>query len=76
MITPASGGWSAIAPVGRDAPSSRMEAVEVKPGARHVVFHAFDDETITEGEGRPGYYDGTIPMYLVKKPPRPSWPRR
>lgn len=53
-----------------------MEAVEVKPGARHVVFHAFDDETITEGEGRPGYYDGTIPMYLVKKPPRPSWPRR
>jgi DMSO/TMAO reductase YedYZ molybdopterin-dependent catalytic subunit len=33
-----------------------------------VVFYAFDDKGLTEGEGRYGYYYGTIPLYLATNP--------
>jgi len=61
-------GWSAIAQWGGVPLGTLMEAVGVKPEARHVAFYAFDDKAITENEGRHGYYYGTIPLYLAKKP--------
>ena len=61
-------GWSAIAQWGGVPLATLMETVGVKPEARHVAFYAFDDKTITENEGRHGYFYGTIPLYLANKP--------
>jgi DMSO/TMAO reductase YedYZ molybdopterin-dependent catalytic subunit/thiosulfate reductase cytochrome b subunit len=61
-------GWSAIAQWGGTPLSAVIEAAGVKPEAHHVAFYAFDDKAITEGEGRSGYFYGTIPMYVAKKP--------
>lgn len=36
--------------------------------ALHVVFYAMDDKGLTEGEGRYGFFYGSIPMYLAGKP--------
>ncbi len=38
------------------------------PDAKAIAFYAFDDKTITEGEGRYGYFYGTIPLWLARKP--------
>ena len=43
------------------------------PTGRHVVFYAMDDKGLTEGEGRYGYFYGTIPIQLAGTR-RPSWP--
>jgi DMSO/TMAO reductase YedYZ molybdopterin-dependent catalytic subunit/thiosulfate reductase cytochrome b subunit len=61
-------GWSAIAQWGGVPLANLMAAVGVQPEARHVAFYAFDDKAVTEGEGRSGYFYGTIPMYLADKP--------
>lgn len=61
-------GWSAIAAWGGTPMATVIDAVKPQPGAKHVAFYAFDDKTITEGEGRHGYFYGTIPMYLAAKP--------
>jgi DMSO/TMAO reductase YedYZ molybdopterin-dependent catalytic subunit/thiosulfate reductase cytochrome b subunit len=61
-------GWSAIAQWGGVPLANLMAAVGVKPEARHVAFYAFDDKAITEGDGRSGYFYGTIPMYLANRP--------
>lgn len=61
-------GWSAIAQWGGLPLGRLLEAVGVQPEARHVVFYAFDDKAITEGEGRHGYFYGTIPLYLAYRP--------
>jgi thiosulfate reductase cytochrome b subunit len=61
-------GWSAIAGWGGVPLANLMAAVGVKPEAQHVAFYAFDDKAITEGEGRHGYFYGTIPLYLADKP--------
>jgi DMSO/TMAO reductase YedYZ molybdopterin-dependent catalytic subunit len=61
-------GWSAIAQWGGLPLTNLMAAVGVKPEAHHVAFYAFDDKTVTEGEGRSGYFYGTIPMFLADKP--------
>ena len=37
-------------------------------GVRYLVFYAFDDKTITENEGRHGYFYGTIPLDLALRP--------
>jgi DMSO/TMAO reductase YedYZ molybdopterin-dependent catalytic subunit/thiosulfate reductase cytochrome b subunit len=61
-------GWSAIAQWGGVPLANLIAAVGVKPEARHVAFYAFDDKAVTEGEGRHGYFYGTIPMYLASRP--------
>jgi DMSO/TMAO reductase YedYZ molybdopterin-dependent catalytic subunit/thiosulfate reductase cytochrome b subunit len=61
-------GWSAIAQWGGLPLGRLLEAVGVQPEARYVVFYAFDDKAITEGDGRYGYFYGTIPLYLAYKP--------
>ena len=38
------------------------------PQARYVVFYANDDKAITENEGRYGYFYGTIPLQLARRP--------
>ncbi len=45
-----------------------IDAVKPQAGAGHVAFYAFDNKTITEGEGRHGYFYGTVPLYLATKP--------
>lgn len=61
-------GWSAIAAWGGTPMTAIIEAVKPKPEAKHVAFYAFDNKTITEGEGRHGYFYGTIPLWLASKP--------
>ena len=36
--------------------------------ARHVVFYAMDDKGLTEGEGRYGFFYGTIAIHLASNP--------
>ena len=61
-------GWSAVAAWGGVPMSAIIDAVKPQAGAQHVAFYAFDDKTVTEGEGRHGYFYGTIPMFLALKP--------
>ncbi|MGH3274560.1 MAG: molybdopterin-dependent oxidoreductase [Streptosporangiaceae bacterium] len=61
-------GWSAIAQWAGVPLAALIERVRPLPGASHVAFYAFDDKTVTEGEGRTGYFYGTIPMYLAVNP--------
>jgi DMSO/TMAO reductase YedYZ molybdopterin-dependent catalytic subunit len=43
---------------------------EVRPAhsARCVVFYAMDDKGLTEGEGRYGFFYGSIPLHLATNP--------
>lgn len=61
-------GWTAVAEWA-GVPLARVMA-EVRPSraARHVVFYAMDDKGLTEGEGRYGYFYGTLPLYLASNP--------
>jgi DMSO/TMAO reductase YedYZ molybdopterin-dependent catalytic subunit/thiosulfate reductase cytochrome b subunit len=61
-------GWSAIAQWAGVPVAALMTAVKPLPSAKHVAFYAFDDKSVTEGEGRSGYFYGTIPMYLATNP--------
>ena len=61
-------GWSAIAQWAGVPVAVLMERVKPLDGATHVAFYAFDDKAITEGEGRSGYFYGTIPIYLAGNP--------
>ncbi|MGH3196253.1 MAG: molybdopterin-dependent oxidoreductase [Streptosporangiaceae bacterium] len=61
-------GWDGIAEWGGVPLARLIEVVKPRPEARHVVFYAMDDKGLTEGEGRYGYFYGTIPMYLAGKP--------
>ncbi|MGH9295196.1 MAG: molybdopterin-dependent oxidoreductase, partial [Acidimicrobiales bacterium] len=61
-------GWSAIACWAGVPLRSLLEAVGPDPEAKAIAFYAFDDKTVTEAEGRHGYFYGTIPMWLAKKP--------
>ncbi len=61
-------GWTAVAEWAGVPLARLIEHVEPSPLARHVVFYAMDDKGLTEGEGRYGYFYGTIPMYLAGKP--------
>lgn len=61
-------GWSAIAQWAGVPVAALIEHVRPLPEAKHVAFYAFDDKAITEGEGRSGYFYGTIPMYLAAHP--------
>ncbi len=61
-------GWTAVAEWA-GVPLARVLA-EVRPGraARHIVFYAMDDKGETEGEGRYGYFYGTLPLHLAGNP--------
>jgi DMSO/TMAO reductase YedYZ molybdopterin-dependent catalytic subunit len=61
-------GWSAIAEWGGVPLAAILERCRPLPGARHLAFLALDDKTITENEGRHGYFYGTIPLFLARKP--------
>jgi DMSO/TMAO reductase YedYZ molybdopterin-dependent catalytic subunit/thiosulfate reductase cytochrome b subunit len=61
-------GWSAIAEWGGVPLAAILEACRPLPEARHLVFLALDDKTVTENEGRHGYLYGTIPLFLALKP--------
>ena len=54
--------WSGI------ALSRLIELVKPTPTADTLVFYAFDDKGITEGEGHFGYFYATIPIWLATKP--------
>ncbi|HET7387671.1 MAG TPA: molybdopterin-dependent oxidoreductase [Nocardioidaceae bacterium] len=61
-------GWTAVAEWS-GVPLSRVaELARVSPRAKHVVFYAMDDKGLTEGEGRYGFFYGTIPRYLATNP--------
>ncbi len=61
-------GWTAVAEWA-GIPLERLMA-EVRPAraARYIVFYAMDDKGLTEGEGRYGYFYGTIPLHLAANP--------
>jgi len=61
-------GWTAVAQWSGIALSRLIELVKPTPEADTLVFYAFDDKGITEGEGRFGYFYGTIPIWLATKP--------
>ncbi|HEX7355471.1 MAG TPA: molybdopterin-dependent oxidoreductase [Mycobacteriales bacterium] len=61
-------GWTAVAEWGGVPLARILELVRPTPEARHVVFYAFDDKGLTEGEGRYGYFYGSIPLYLAENP--------
>ncbi len=61
-------GWTAVAEWA-GVPLARL-IQEVRPdrSARYVVFYAMDDKGLTEGEGRYGFFYGTIPVHLATNP--------
>jgi DMSO/TMAO reductase YedYZ molybdopterin-dependent catalytic subunit/thiosulfate reductase cytochrome b subunit len=61
-------GWTAIAQWGGVPLARILELVGPTSTARHVVFYAFDDKGETEGEGRYGFYYGTVPLHLANNP--------
>ncbi|MEO8750781.1 MAG: molybdopterin-dependent oxidoreductase [Allobranchiibius sp.] len=61
-------GWTAIAQWGGVPLASILKLVQPTDAAKHIVFYAFDDKGLTEGEGRYGYFYGTIPLHLADRP--------
>lgn len=61
-------GWTAIAQWGGVPLQKLIELAQPAPEAKHVVFYAMDDKGLTEGEGRYGYFYGTIPIHLATHP--------
>ncbi len=61
-------GWTAVAEWGGVPLARLIEEVRPSSAVKHVVFYAMDDKGLTEGEGRFGYFYGTIPIHLARKP--------
>ncbi|MEO8851563.1 MAG: molybdopterin-dependent oxidoreductase, partial [Allobranchiibius sp.] len=61
-------GWSAVAEWGGVPISALLDLVVPTDEAKHVVFYAYDDKGLTEGEGRYGYFYGSIPLYIATSP--------
>jgi DMSO/TMAO reductase YedYZ molybdopterin-dependent catalytic subunit/thiosulfate reductase cytochrome b subunit len=61
-------GWTAIAEWGGVPLARVLELVRPSAEAKHIVFYAYDDKGLTEGEGRYGYYYGSIPIHLARDP--------
>jgi DMSO/TMAO reductase YedYZ molybdopterin-dependent catalytic subunit len=61
-------GWSAIAEWGGVPLASLLDHVVPTPDARYVVFHALDDKSRTDTEGRTGYYYGTLSLEVAHRP--------
>lgn len=61
-------GWTAVAEWSGVPLARLIELVKPRPEADTMVFYAFDDKGVTEGEGRWGYFYGTIPIWMATKP--------
>jgi DMSO/TMAO reductase YedYZ molybdopterin-dependent catalytic subunit len=61
-------GWTSIAEWGGVPLSLLMDLVGPTPAAKYVVFYAMDDKGLTEGEGRYGFFYGTVPLHLATNP--------
>ncbi|MGH3852274.1 MAG: molybdopterin-dependent oxidoreductase [Pseudonocardiaceae bacterium] len=61
-------GWTAIAEWAGVPMNKVIELVAPSPQARHVVFYAMDDKGLTEGEGRYGFFYGSVPIHLARNP--------
>ncbi|MGH3783604.1 MAG: molybdopterin-dependent oxidoreductase [Pseudonocardiaceae bacterium] len=61
-------GWTATAQWGGVPFTEIVKLVRPEPGAAHVVFYAMDDKGLTEGEGRYGYFYGSVPLALATNP--------
>ena len=61
-------GWTAIAEWGGVPLARVVDLVQPSAEAKHIVFYAYDDKGLTEGEGRYGYYYGSIPLHLAHDP--------
>ncbi|QGH68758.1 molybdopterin-dependent oxidoreductase [Pseudactinotalea sp. HY158] len=61
-------GWTAVAEWAGVPLADVIAQVEPDPRATRVVFYAMDDKGLTEGEGRYGYFYGTIPIHLAENP--------
>lgn len=61
-------GWTAVAQWAGVPLNAVLSRAGPSEQARYVVFHAFDDKTITEDEGRHGLFYGTIPLFVARRP--------
>ncbi|MGH3721265.1 MAG: molybdopterin-dependent oxidoreductase [Pseudonocardiaceae bacterium] len=61
-------GWTAIAEWAGVPLSTVIELVTPTPEANYVVFYAMDDKGLTEGEGRYGFFYGSVPLSLARSP--------
>jgi DMSO/TMAO reductase YedYZ molybdopterin-dependent catalytic subunit/thiosulfate reductase cytochrome b subunit len=61
-------GWTAVAEWAGVPLARLIEEVRPTRSARHVVFYAMDDKGLTEGDGRYGFFYGTIPIHLAYNP--------
>jgi DMSO/TMAO reductase YedYZ molybdopterin-dependent catalytic subunit/thiosulfate reductase cytochrome b subunit len=61
-------GWTAVAEWGGVPMAAVLAAVTPCAQARYVVFHAFDDKALTEDDGRSGFFYGTLPLVIARRP--------
>lgn len=58
-------GWTAIAEWSGVPLATVVALVKPHPSVKHVVFYALDDKGLTEGEGRYGFFYGSIPLHVA-----------
>jgi len=61
-------GWTAVAQWSGVPLAALVKQVQPLPSAKYVVFYAMDDKGETEGEGRYGYFYGSVPLHLAMQP--------
>jgi len=61
-------GWTAVAEWGGVPLAEVIARVAPTADATHVVFYAMDDKGLTEGEGRYGFFYGSVPLHLAADP--------
>jgi DMSO/TMAO reductase YedYZ molybdopterin-dependent catalytic subunit/thiosulfate reductase cytochrome b subunit len=61
-------GWTATAQWGGVPLTDILHLVRPKSEAKYIVFYAMDDKSLTEDEGRSGFYYGSIPLALASTP--------
>jgi DMSO/TMAO reductase YedYZ molybdopterin-dependent catalytic subunit/thiosulfate reductase cytochrome b subunit len=61
-------GWSATAAWACVPLAALLDHVSPTAEARYVVFHALDDKSHTDPQSRPGYYYGTLPLNVARRP--------
>ncbi len=61
-------GWTDIAGWAGVPLAAVLDAAGTLPGARYLVFHAFDDKGQTEPQHGDGHFYGTIPIWVARSP--------
>jgi DMSO/TMAO reductase YedYZ molybdopterin-dependent catalytic subunit/thiosulfate reductase cytochrome b subunit len=61
-------GWTAVAEWAGVPLAAVVEHVRPRPEAKHLVFYAMDDKGATEGEGRYGFFYGSLPLEMAMTP--------